>query len=279
MGGTMFKRIWRWGLPLLIATGIAACDQAGSQIPPTAAVALVGGGEFNPLPGLITWSRDPNFVLFRAEIAGSEDPFLGRNIVPECTIYGDNRVVWLTEGGDGDALEDRLSDGAISAFIQYLAVNERIYTFTEKLPELAAQYETVPMVERVTIAVNDITHRADGLGGWDSAWFDRVLTACESLSTTPVLIAPQGGWLTTQEVPYAMEPPLVVWDSASTGISLGSYTSDTPGWVTGVGVAELWGRLHALPFTSIYQDGDQFFHVALQVPGVTLASPPAPPSS
>lgn len=267
----MFKSLWRWGMPLLIAIGIAACDQSGSQAPPTAAVTINDG--------LVTWSRDPNFVLFRAEIAGGEDPFLGRNVVPECTIYGDNRIVWMTENGDGDALEDRLSDQAISGFIQYLAVNERIYTFTEKLPELEAQYDTVPVVERVIIAVNDITHRADGLGGWESGWFDRVLMACQSLGTAPVLIAPQGGWLTTQEVSYSMQPPLIVWDSERTGISLASYGGNTPGWVTGAGVAELWRRLHSLPFNSLYQDGERFFHVALQVPGVTRASPPTPPSS
>lgn len=266
----MSKYIWRWGLSLLIATGIAACQPAASG-PPIASVTVADG--------LVTWSRDPNFVLFRAEISGGEDPFQGRNTVPDCTIFGDNRIVWTTDNGDGNALEDRLSDQSISTFIQYLAVNERIYTFTEKLPDLAEQYDTVPVVERVLIAVNDITHTADGLGGMESGWYDRVLTACQSLGVAPVLIAPQSGWLTTQEVPYAMEPPLVVWNSTLTGISLGNYTSDTPGWVTGAGVAELWQRIHALPFNSLYQDGERYFHVALQVPGVTRASPPAPASS
>lgn len=266
------------GMIWLFALGVASCSQPPAP-PATAAVSIAAGGDgFNPLPGLITWVRDPNYVLFRAEIAGGEDPFLDRNVIPDCTIYGDNRIVWKNEldAQENQALEDRLSDDAISAFIQYLTVTERIYTFEEKLPDLATQFPTVPVVERVTIAVNGMSHRADGLSGWDAGWFDRVLDTCKSLGQSPVLILPQAGWLSTREVPFDVAPPLVMWDAAATGFSLGEHVGDTPGWVTGQGVAQLWERIHSLPLNSIYQDGDHFYWVALQIPAVTRGSPPTP---
>ncbi|MBK8020424.1 MAG: hypothetical protein IPK19_03100 [Chloroflexi bacterium] len=272
----------RWIHPMifsLLLLLMAACQQGASPAAPTAVVnATVLGEDFNPQPGLITWQREPNYVLFRAEIIGSNDAFLARNTVPECTIYGDNRIVWQNnlDSSEVQILEDRLSDGTISAFVQYLTVNERVYTYTERLPEVAAQFETTPVVERVTVAVNGITHRADGLSGWDPGWFDRVLTACQTLSTAPVLVVPGSGWLSTREVAFNPQPPLILWDAGVTGISLAGFTGDTPGWVQGAGVGQLWNRIRALPVNSLYRDGDRTFQVALQVPGVTLGSPPQP---
>jgi hypothetical protein len=261
---------------VLFLLGSAACQTTAPPAVPTAAASANQiGDDFNPQPGLITWLHDPNYVLFRAEIIGGEDPFLVRNVIPECTIYGDNRIVWQTnlDSSDSQILEDRLSDETISAFIQYLTVNERIFTYTEKLPEVAAQYEVAPVVERVTIAVNDIPHRADSLSGWDIRWFDRVLNACQHLSIAPVLVLPTGGWLTTEEVAYDPQPPLAIWSAERTGIGLADYLGETPGWITGEGVAELWQLVRSLPLTTLYLDGERYFRVALQVPGTTRASP------
>ncbi|MCK6577442.1 MAG: hypothetical protein L6Q98_04980 [Anaerolineae bacterium] len=269
-------------LCLLLVLSASACQQGPAQdSPPTAAVdASLLGDRFNPAPGLITWTRDANEVLFRAEIVGGEDPFLARSIVPECTIYGDNRIVWqnMLDSADVQVLEDRLSDQTISAFVQYLTVGERIYTFTEKLPEVAAQYDTAPVVEHVTINVNGILHRADGLSGWDSTWFDRVLATCQGLGAAPVLVLPSQAWVNSREVSYDPQPALILWDAAATGIRLGAYTGDTPGWVEGDGVRQLWNRARGLPLNSLYREDGRTYQIALQVPGVTRGSPPPPTS-
>ena len=62
--------------------------------------------------------------MFRAEVVGGdrEGTFLARNDIPLCTIYGDNRIVWLNElggrGGRGPVGQE-LQDQQIKDYVSY----------------------------------------------------------------------------------------------------------------------------------------------------------------
>lgn len=233
----------------------------------------------NTDPNLVQWDRSPQTVIFRADVIGGDSAFLARNAVPNCTIYGDNRMVWVNELGPFqiEVLEDRLPDGAISAFIQYLTVNERIYTFEAGMPTVQAQsFGLKPVVETVLVNVSGAEHHADSLSDWDDQWFSRVLDACKRLAQAPVLVQPTGGWLAAQPVSYDMQKPLVIWDA---DVPLADAPADAPLWFSGDKAAQLWTTLHSLPSNVIFQDGDAYYEVALQVPGITRDAPPAPEGS
>src|SRR5215216_2647266 len=87
---------------------------------------------------LVSWDRSPQTIIFRADVVGGESDFQARNNIPNCTIYGDNHVVWVNELGASEiqVLEDRLPDAAINAYAQYLAGKERLYTFEARLKEI-----------------------------------------------------------------------------------------------------------------------------------------------
>jgi hypothetical protein len=227
-------------------------------------------------PSIVTWDRSPQAILFRADVIGGESEFHTRNAIPNCTIYGDNHLVWVNELGPFQiqVLEDRLTDEAISAFVQHLAVDERLYTYEAGLPDFDGADQ--PVVETVSIDVNDIEHHADSFSGWGADWFPRVLDACKNLSRAPVLVAPSSGWVSAQSVPFSMQPPLVTWDTARMGFSLAEVLGGTARWISGDGAGSLWNTLHALPSNTIFQDGDSYYQAALQVPGISRESPPAP---
>ncbi len=229
-------------------------------------------------PSLVQWDRTPQNIIFRADIVGGESDFAARNEVPNCTLYGDSRAVWVNELGafQVQVLEDRLPDAAISAFVQYLTVSERIYTYDARLPDVQATAGVQPVVETVSINVNNLEHHADLLSGWRSDWFPRVLNACKSLSQAPVLVAPSSGWLSAQPTSFSMKPPIVTWDAQATSVSLASLVGAAPHWISGDGASALWNTLHSLPSDMIFQDGDSYYEVALQVPGITRDLPPAP---
>lgn len=229
---------------------------------------------------LATWNRSPQAVVFRAEIVGGQSDFRALNAVPGCTIYGDNRVVWVNELGSFQiqVLEDRLSDSVIDTFVQYLAAQERIYTFEARLKTLQAQADVNPVVEHVTLTVNAIEHEADSFGGWSADWFPRVLKACQTLSAAPVLVAPTSGWIYARSVPFSLAPPVAFWDAAKLGLSLSSVADGGAHWITGAAASTLWNTLHSLPDNLIFEDGSTYYEVALQVPGVTRDAPPAPAS-
>jgi len=228
-------------------------------------------------PNIVQWDHNPQTIVFRADIVGGESDFQARNDVPNCTIYGDNRIVWVNTLGPSQiqVLEDRLPDVGINEFSQYLAVNERIYTYDAKLKEIQAQADVNPVVETVQINVNDLPHSADSFGGWDADWFPRVLSACQHLGQEPVLVAPSSGWISAQSVPFSMEPPVATWNAQTMGLSLSSVTGATK-WISGAGATSLWTTIHSLPSNLIFEDGSNYYQVALQVPGITRDAPGAP---
>ena len=254
----------RWIVTFALLLLMAACRPAQPEVK----------------PNIVGWDRSPQTIVFRADIVGGESDFQARNNIPNCTIYGDNRIVWVNELGPSQlqVLEDRLPDTAINVFVQHLAVDERIYTYEARLKEIQAQADVNPVVETVALNVNDIAHTADSFGGWDGDWFPRVLDACKKLSQAPVLVAPTSGWVSAQSVPFSMQPPITSWDAKAMGLSLSSVADGAPHWIKGASASSLWNTLHTLPSNLLFEDGSNYFEVALQVPGITRDAPPAPAS-
>ncbi|HVU09855.1 MAG TPA: hypothetical protein VHD90_01205 [Phototrophicaceae bacterium] len=257
----------RWIFALMVLVLLAACRPATNNQAAD--------------PNIVQWDRNPQTILFRADVIGGETDFMTRNDIPNCTIFGDNRIVWVNELGPFQiqVLEDRLSDATISGFIQHLAVDDRIYTYDAHLADIQKQSNANPVTETITLNVDGIEHQADSFSGWNSDFFPNVLQDCKNLAQAPVLVAPSTGWISAQTIPFNMQPPLVVWDAQQTGISLNTVASaGSPVWMTGQGVTTLWNELHSLPTTTIFEDDKNYFQVALQVPGVTRNAPLAPGS-
>ena len=62
------------------------------------------------------------------------------------------------------------------------------------------------------------------------------------------------------------------------GVSLASVAAGAPQWISGSAASALWNTLHSLPSNLIFEEGDSYYQVALQVPGITRDAPPAPES-
>lgn len=257
----------RWIFALMLLLLLAACRPASNTQPVDSSI--------------VQWNRNAQTILFRADVVGGETDFMARNDIPNCTIFGDNRIVWVNELGPFklQVLEDRLPDAAISAFVQHLAVDDRIYTYDAHLADIQKQGNVNPVAETVALNVDGIEHQADSFSGWNSDFFPKLLQDCKTLAQAPVLVAPSSGWISAQTVPFNMQPPLVTWDARQTGISLNTIAgAGSPVWTTGQGVTTLWNELHSLPSNTIFEDDKNYFQVALQVPGITRNAPPAPGS-
>lgn len=270
----MRKTMWMIAVLWLLA----ACQSAPAQ--PTPIPFTPSGAE------IIQWLRSPQAVVFRADITAgvgaadaADNELSALNEIPRCTIYGDNRVVWVNELGPFtiEVLYDIVPDEVIRAFIDYLTVDERIYTYTTRA-DAASGGETLPVVEQVTLAVNGVEHRADGFSGWDADWFNRVTRACQTISGAPVLYAPEGAWITVREAAFDLQAPIVQWlPGAGTTLNLGALADASEArWLADVNLPLLWDYLHTLPPNLLFAEGDRYFEIALQVPGITRDAPAAP---
>lgn len=262
-----YRRLLRLCLTvLLLSLFSAACQPATTPTPQ----ALAEGD---------LWVRDPATIIFRADVVGGSMPELARmSETPICTIYGDNRVVWVNvlDSSTYQVLYDRVSDEDIYRFLDYLTVRERIYTHEAGIADIDLE-QFDPVYQTVLINVGGLEHRSDSFSDWDVDWFNRVTDACKTISRSPVLFVPRGAWLTVQPAQYTIEAPLMLWEASEEGLSLAEIAaSNAPRWIEGPGLERLWDLLTTQPASLILADGDGYYRFALQVPGISRDAP-APP--
>ena len=249
----------------LFGAGCGAAQQSSPTAPPQT-------------QRVIQWDRSPDNIVFQADVVGGPDDLSRLSDVPLCTIYGDNRVVWVNEldAFHVEILYDMLTDDAIDSFITYLAVQERIYSYEALASEQQTQ-EVAPVVEKVLINVNQQTHTADAFSGWDSDWFTRVLRSCQRMSQTPILFEPDGAWLTVIKDTYNAAAPIITWGAHETSLNLAEASGGTqPKWITGGSVVLVWDYLNSLPSSLLFSENNEYYRLALQIPGITRTSPPRP---
>jgi hypothetical protein len=257
---------------------LAACQPPAAPTPTS--VGIIGEVTRPELVDAIQWDRSPNTVVFRAEVAGGdmETAFYARNDVPYCTIYGDNRVVWTTTTirSDDGVVFDLVSDEAIRIFVDWLINEKRIYDYKTGV-DLLVPTEARPVFERLTLYVNDQIHQTDSFGGWDFAFFQEVMEACRSISTTPIAFEPEGAWVSAQEIDYNPDRSSILWDGSAAGLKFAELASSGERrWLTGQNVKVLWDRLRSGGADLQFTDESATYLVAVEVPNITRSSPPAP---
>ena len=251
---------------------LAACDSGGSS----------NDSAFAD-NSIIRWDRDPKTVVFRAEVVGGSnaDSFLARNRIPLCTIYGDNRIVWLNDLGDFNVqvLWDQLSDQQIQDFVAFMTISQLVYNYDSGL-DLQMPGAVQPVVEVITINVNGREHKTDSFSSvdWPVDYFQNIVQFCGQVSRSPVLFEPTGAWLTLQAVDYDSTRALQVWNSEGTGLSFKDIADGgKPYWLTGENLHLLWNMTRSASEQTLYLDSDgNAYDLVLEVPGVNPTSPPAP---
>lgn len=226
----------------------------------------------------IIWERDPLHVVFRADIVGGERT-QGElaNHIPDCTIYGDGRVVWTTSGGNGvQVLFDFLPDLAIQDFVSFLTIDVLLFTFEEGFP-LQLPQSITPVYEQIILEVSGLKHVTDSFGGWDGNLYTTVLEACRALAKTPRVFVPEGAWIGALPSDPTRDLPTVYWDSEAAGFNFSTLALESSTrWIEGNLVKALWAYIVEDPAEVEFDDRFGVYYVTLQVPGVTLNAPAAP---
>jgi hypothetical protein len=254
---------------ILLALVLAACGGGG------------GGGDQSAVTegSLIEWDRNPNTVIFRADVVGGdEDPFIARSEIPPCTIYGDNHIVWTNELGpfNVQVLEDRLPDDKIRDFVNFLALQQQIYKYAAKSDQQVGS-SAAPVVETLTLFVNNVNHVTDAFAGWDHNYYQGILDYCTNISSAPVLYVPSAAWVSAKVVDYDSNAVGIQWDADANGLKLADLAaSGDRKWITDRNVGLIWNILRTSPPNTQFGEGDVRYDVALEVPNITRDAPAAP---
>lgn len=224
----------------------------------------------------LRWERSPYTVVFRAEtVNGQVDEFVQRSAIPACSVYGDNRLVYVIPRADGtvQVAWDVLSDVVITDFATALIAQTSLATLTTGIDALPTGV-SASEVEQVYLAVNDRIYRADSLGGWPADFYSQVLERCMGLSASPSEFAPSAAYVAVREIEYQSFLPSVPWDNPA--IKFDSLLNAERTWLSGEGVSTIWQILRDGGESIQFQEEGKTYQVILEIPGVTRGSPPPP---
>jgi len=260
-------RMRGWGV-LVGLLLLAACQPVGV---PTA----------DPVGLPLGWQRSPDAIVFQADrLLAAPSSVEFDAAIPECTIYGDNRVVWVNylDGITTQILGDFLTDAQIVGLIDALVTVGRLYTYQIPTPENPAA--TPPPLtitfarEMLLLNVSGIRHVTDERSGWGEDYYNGALELCRRLATAPALVEPlAGAWLTVIPVPESTEQG-VMWDAAA-GLRLADADSAAH-WIGAELARRVWDYQRRLPNPVLFTEDSRSYRLALQVPGVSRWSPPPP---
>ncbi len=255
-------------LIILLALLLAACGGGGGN-----GQAAVSEGSS------IDWDRSPSTVVFRADVVGGDqNPFITRSEIPACTIYGDGHLVWTNELSmvNIQVLEDHLTDDVIRGFVNFLALQQQIYRYAAKA-DLQPPSAVAPVVETLTLFVNNVNHVTDAFAGWDHNYYQVIVDSCAALSTAPVLYAPTAGWVSATVVDYDSNAVSILWDGNAAGLKLADLAaSGERKWVTDRNIGVIWNILRTSPPNTQFAEDDARYIVSLEVPNITRDAPQAP---
>ena len=99
--------------------------------------------------------------------------------------------------------------------------------------------------------------------------------SCKRISQSPILFEPTGAWLMVETADYNISVPAVNWDGQSL-ILADVVSSGQPRWIEGAEMLTLWNYLNTLPSNMLFLQNNEFYRIALQVPGISRTSPPPP---
>ncbi|MBK9121919.1 MAG: hypothetical protein IPM16_02185 [Chloroflexi bacterium] len=250
---------------------IAAGCQSGSQTREP-----IGTVTRPELVGLIDWERSPLAVVFRAEVTAADaNAFERRNDVADCTIYGDNRVVYTPPGGlAGPVVFQSVSDEAIRVFVEELTLIYQFYNRGSGLDALAPE-DRPPFIETLLLVVNGQAHRADALGALPDGYYRDVAERCRAVADSPAELIPAAGYVSVRPITYNPERSSVEWELPGE-LNLAALTPDERVWVSGSAMQDLWRMLRIYGSDVQITQGEATLQAAVEVPGVTRFSPPRP---
>lgn len=255
-------------LMVLLALLLAACGGGGG-----------GNGQAVSEGSSIDWDRSPKTVVFRADVVGGDqNPLVTRSEVPPCTIYGDGHLVWTNELSmvNIQVLEDHLTDDKVRGFVNFLALQQQIYRFAAK-SDLQPASSAAPVVETLTLFVNNVNHVTDAFAGWDHNYYQVIVDSCAALSEAPVLYAPTAGWVSASVQDYNSNAVSILWDGAASGLKLADLAaSGERKWVTDRNIGVIWNILRTSPPSTQFSEDGITYTVALEVPNITRDAPQAP---
>jgi hypothetical protein len=261
------RRLLSMGLAALVVVTLAACGGKESKT----------DGQGDSQLGLIDWSRDPNTIIVRLDAQSSlDDPAFTLNNIPPCTLWGDGRVVWAStdDYGSEQILEARLDDVTIRTFLEDI-ISRGFYSWQDELLPMSSSN---PVTQSLTVFLYDELRTVRRYTAWPENSYNKIMDRCSHLSSAPVLVLPQVGWISAYAIPRDDSAPSWLWPLSAPFTLRDLAQNGEARWLEGALASEIWLNVRERSGeTQVVERDNSAYRVAIVVPGYSRDTV-APPS-
>lgn len=277
-------------IPLFIGLTIlfAACQPAApvQEVRATGTPARVpfsddlgpGGGtpKTDAPPPEVVWNPDPETLIGSGTFCcGFTTPTVPLNYIPDFQIWGDGRYVWVVYNSDNSrqVLQGQLTEDQLTALLQK-AVDAGFFGWEDRYAnDLVADLAEKCITITLESATKKVCEYAKGAPEAFHTLYDNFASGNGIKGTDFV---PTRGYLTAFDL-GALARPISQDDIAWPADQLFSLSTaiDKGVWAEGDALLLAWQAVNQNPWEGLVYEGENFFGIGLQIPGLSMNPPPA----
>ena len=223
-----------------------------------------------------SWNTAPDALIVSATLCcGYVHKLVRENYIPDALIWGDGRIIWTqsTNSGERRVLEGYLTPDQMDALLQRVVADgffdwqDKYVTYTRT--DAAHKCLSVQLGQRSKQVCEYIE-------GAPQAFHDLYADIATGAGVAGAEYVPELGYLTAYPLDFSNQPAPQVelkWPADSAGFSLNEAVHGV--WVEGEVLELAWAALNVKQWGMIVQDGDAYYQISVQIPGISLFEPPA----
>jgi hypothetical protein len=227
-----------------------------------------------PTPA-ITWDTSPDKVIVRLTFCcGLVPESFALNYLPDAQVWGDGRILWAQTSNSGErrVLEARLTESEMKALFQRM-MDDGFFGWQDNY----ADYTVTDMPSKCLSV--ELTGKSKSVceyyKGAPQAFHDLYAHIASGAGAAGADFVPEKAFLTAAPRTFSgpVQPDLH-WPVDSLGFSLSEAVGGK--WVEGEAAELAWRVVNKNQWGHVVQDGDTYYQLVVQVPGVSQNAPPAP---
>ena len=228
---------------------------------------------FPPKPD-IEWTTDPETIVIQASFGGGLVPQnFALNAVPDAQVWGDGHIIWVDYDTHGArrVLEGYLTTAQMETYLGQV-VNAGFFGW-ENFYSNPDVYDAGTQCLSIHLA-SESKSVCEYFEGAPSAYHKLYNEVAGGLAMEGSDYVPTRGYLTAWAIGDLYSQPVALhWPADSVGLSLREAQGGV--WVEGEALELAWRTLNTNLY-AIVQEGDAYYQLVVQVPGVSQSEPPAP---
>lgn len=228
-------------------------------------------GAISPVRSDVAWDTDPSALIVRFyspyTTAGLAGAFDDRYYVPEVQIWGDGRIIWVTQEGSGRRiLEGQLSSEEMTVLLERI-VEAGFFTWEDEY-YTPGGHSMPPM--HLLVNLVDRSKEMSEHGGAPDAYYELEELLRNGAGVEGHPFVPSRGYLTVEPLSVDLGGPEWPHDADVTPDEVGEGT-----YIEGQTLAFTWELVNQNPTAPVYVSyGGDAYRIMMQVPGVSYFDPP-----